>query len=49
MTAFIDGIYYEHKLLKPEQPASAFVKLVKTGIPNSLTGQTVYWEDVLKK
>ena len=47
-TDFLNGFYNENRLLKPEQPASAFVKLVKIGIPARLTGKTVSWEDVVK-
>ncbi|KAF5625176.1 uncharacterized protein FTJAE_10073 [Fusarium tjaetaba] len=44
---FLDALKAEGRLLKPEEPAAAFAKLVETGIPKDLNGQTVYWEDIL--
>ncbi|KAG4261441.1 short chain dehydrogenase [Fusarium proliferatum] len=44
---FLNALKAEGRLLKPEEPAGAFAKLVETGIPKDLNGQTVYWEDVL--
>ncbi|KAF4420534.1 short-chain dehydrogenase [Fusarium acutatum] len=44
---FLDALKAEGRLLKPEEPAVAFAKLVETGIPKDLNGQTVYWEDIL--
>ncbi|KIW19439.1 hypothetical protein PV08_00011 [Exophiala spinifera] len=46
MRKFLNEIYSSNKLLKPEQPASAFVKLVETGIPDKFTGKTIYWGDI---
>ncbi|QPC57873.1 hypothetical protein HYE67_000104 [Fusarium culmorum] len=44
---FLETLKDEGKLLKPEEPATAFSVLVETGIPESLNGQTVYWEDIV--
>lgn len=33
------------RLLRPEQPASSFVKLALKGMPKSLNGQVVAWDD----
>lgn len=44
---FLNALKAEGRLLKPEEPAAAFAKLVEIGIPKDLNGQTVYWEDVL--
>lgn len=49
MQKFLDAIKDEGRLLKPEQPASAFVHLVENGVPDCLNGKTVYWEDVVKE
>ncbi|KAF4334035.1 hypothetical protein FBEOM_12164 [Fusarium beomiforme] len=40
---FLEALKAEGKLLKPEEPAEAYLKLVETGIPDDLNGQTVYW------
>lgn len=40
------SIYTEGRALRPEQPASAFVKLVETGIPQELTGATINWDKI---
>ncbi|KAF5725012.1 hypothetical protein FMUND_250 [Fusarium mundagurra] len=44
---FLNALKAEGRLLKPEEPAAAFAKLVETGIPKDLNGRTVYWEDIL--
>ncbi|EXJ53327.1 uncharacterized protein A1O5_13449 [Cladophialophora psammophila CBS 110553] len=46
MQKFLGGIQAGGKLLRPEQPASAFVKIVETGIPQELTGSTINWDKV---
>lgn len=48
MSKFMNGISDGNNLLRPEQPASAFVKLAETGIPQSMTGSTVYWASVVE-
>jgi hypothetical protein len=48
MQAFLDGLKKDGKLLAPEQPASAFVKMVESGIPQTLNGKTVNWDVVLR-
>ncbi|WXC44487.1 hypothetical protein QX201_004220 [Fusarium graminearum] len=44
---FLETLKDKGKLLKPEEPATAFSVLVETGIPESLNGQTVYWKDIV--
>lgn len=46
MQKFLNALEAEGKLLKPEESASAFVKLVETGIPDAMNGKTVYWETI---
>ncbi|KIW87268.1 uncharacterized protein Z519_12171 [Cladophialophora bantiana CBS 173.52] len=46
MQKFLDEIHAGGKLLRPEQPASAFVRIVETGIPQELTGSTINWDKV---
>jgi hypothetical protein len=48
MQAFLAGLKKNGKLLTPEQPASAFVKMVESGIPKALNGKTVNWDVVLE-
>ena len=33
-------------LLRPEQPASVFVRIVETGIPDELSGRYVDWDSI---
>ena len=33
------------EMLKPEQPASSFTRLVVNGIPPDLKGQVIAWDD----
>lgn len=47
MHGFVNGLKQEGKLLKPEEPAAAFVKLVEKGIPENLVGKSVNWDVVV--
>jgi hypothetical protein len=36
----------QNTLLRPEQPASAFVRIIETGIPEELSGKYVEWDSI---
>lgn len=40
------GLYERGELLRPDQPAASFVKLALHGIPSTVVGQMVEWDDV---
>lgn len=43
---WLTSLYSKGGLLRAEQPASSFVKLALNGIPKSLNGKVIPWDDV---
>lgn len=43
---WLSSLYSNGGLLRAEQPASSFVKLALNGIPKSLNGKVIPWDDV---
>jgi len=48
MAEFMKKLNGSGNLLHRDQPASGFLKLVETGIPEAMNGKTLYWEDIVK-
>ncbi|KAF4439157.1 hypothetical protein FACUT_4339 [Fusarium acutatum] len=47
MVEFMEKLNGSGDLLHRDQPASGFLKLVETGIPEAMNGKTLYWEDIV--
>lgn len=47
MKRFLSSLKAEGRLLKPEQPAAAFVKIAETGVPDEMNGKTLNWDVIV--
>jgi hypothetical protein len=49
MREWLQNLHDENQLLRPEQPAAAFVRVITKGIPSSMSGKVISWDRILEE
>jgi hypothetical protein len=42
---FLEDLYHNKELLRPEQPAATYVRMTLEGIPTDAVGKVLDWDD----
>jgi hypothetical protein len=48
MREWLQNLHDEKQLLRPEQLAAAFVRIIAKGIPSSMLGKVIPWDTILE-